>query len=86
MTIMRDRRAPPTPQAIERMMEMMRWGSGSRKISAIWSGCGPGTTSVHVIGKRFGCDRTTAWAGTGSGDGEHLAKTQRNVTSTQQMC
>ena len=52
---------PPSPQAIERMMETMRWVQclEVEQRHLVWM------RARHFewqqIGRRFGCDRTTAW-------------------------
>lgn len=52
---------PPTPQAIEQMMEVMRWVQWLEveQRHLVWMRARH--YEWHVIGKRFGCDRTTAW-------------------------
>lgn len=52
---------PPEPAAIERMMEAMRWMQWLEveERHLVWMRAKQ--YEWHRIGKRFGCDRTTAW-------------------------
>ena len=52
---------PPTPQAIDRMMETMRWVQWleEEQRHLVWMRARH--YEWHHIGRRFGCDRTTAW-------------------------
>ena len=52
---------PPTPQAIERMMETMRWVQWleEEQRHLIWMRATQ--REWKDICRRFGCDRTTAW-------------------------
>lgn len=52
---------PPSPQAIDRMMEVMRWVQWLEveQRHLVWMRAKH--YEWHQIGRRFGCDRTTAW-------------------------
>lgn len=52
---------PPSPQAIDRMMEVMRWVQWLEveQRHLVWMRAK--NYEWHHIGRRFGCDRTTAW-------------------------
>jgi hypothetical protein len=55
-------RFPPSPQAIDRMLETMRWVQWLEDVEVrklVWMRAK--RYAWHQIGKRFGCDRTTAW-------------------------
>ena len=55
-------RFPPSPEAVERMLETMRWVQWLDDIETrklVWMRAK--RYPWHQIGKRFGCDRTTAW-------------------------
>ena len=52
---------PPSPQAIDRMMEVMRWVQWLEveQRHLVWMRAK--RYEWPQIGRRFGCDRTTAW-------------------------
>ena len=52
---------PPTPQAIERMMETMRWvlWLEEEQRHLVWMRAK--NYEWYQIARRLGCDRTTAW-------------------------
>jgi hypothetical protein len=52
---------PPSPQAIDRMMEVMRWVQWLEveQRHLVWMRAKH--YEWHQIGRRLGCDRTTAW-------------------------
>jgi hypothetical protein len=55
-------RFPPSPQAIERMLQTMRWVQWLDEVETrhlVWMRAR--RYAWHQIGKRFGCDRVTAW-------------------------
>jgi len=54
-------RFPPTPQAVDRMLETMRWIQWleEEQRHLVWMRAG--RHPWRAICRRFGCDRTTAW-------------------------
>jgi len=55
------RRPPPDPQVIERMLEAMRWIQWLDEETRHLMWMRAKRYEWHQIGRRFGCDRTTAW-------------------------
>ncbi len=55
------RRFPPEPVAVDRMLETMRWVQwlAVERRHLVWMRAND--YEWHLIGRRFGCDRTTAW-------------------------
>jgi hypothetical protein len=52
---------PPSPEAIDRMLETMRWVQclEVERRHLVWMRAK--RYEWHAIARRFGCDRTTAW-------------------------
>ena len=55
------RRFPPDPVAVDQMLETMRWVQwlAVERRHLVWMRANG--YEWHQIGRRFGCDRTTAW-------------------------
>ena len=54
-------RFPPTPQAVDRMLETMRWIQWLEEEQRHLMWMRTGRHPWRAICRRFGCDRTTAW-------------------------
>lgn len=55
------RRFPPDPSAVDRMLETMQWIQwlSIERRHLVWMRADE--VEWHVVAKRFGCDRSTAW-------------------------
>ena len=76
---------PPTPQAIDRMLETMRWvlwlEEGQRHL--VWMRAKD--IDWKVIARRLGCHRTTAWRAMAEGIGRGGLEAQRKRSCRSSM-